>query len=92
MSPKPVGSRIDEIEEAEGVTYQWDRPDPKILRWLITGVAVVQISVFFGFAIPEMIGQGQQQRAAPAEIGESLREPEGEWLATVIQEWQNKKG
>lgn len=67
MSPKPAGSRIEVVEDGEDVTYRWERPDPKILRWLITGVFVVQISVVLGFAIPDMIGQMQRQGAAPAE-------------------------
>ena len=67
MSPKLARSKIAEIEELDGVTYRWDRPDAKFLRRLIGGIGLVQFGVLFGFALPVMIGQKGQQGAAPDE-------------------------
>ena len=68
MSPKPNGSNIEVIDEVNGVTFRWDRPDSKALRFLICGFGLVQFGVFFGLMLPEMIGQMNQQGAAPAQV------------------------
>lgn len=68
MPSKPTGSRIDEFDEVEGVTYQWDCPDPTFLRWCVSGITVIQFGVIFGVVIPEMFQQAQRQGPFPVEI------------------------
>jgi len=69
MPSKPTRSTIEEFEEVDGITYQWDRPDPTILRRFIMGVTFIQFGVIFGLVIPAMFGQAiQQQGPFPVEI------------------------
>ena len=68
MSPKPIGSKIQEIEELDGMTYRWERPDGGVFRVVLWVVVVIQALLILGIVVvPPMFNQRNPQ-GAPADI------------------------